>query len=78
MLMADWNDVAFFLILASAERFRDFAISRGSFLVNTLASRSRALLALVTFPDHLFVDIPGKKTAGYKSIIYSELQKRIE
>jgi len=42
-------------VLASAERFSDNAMRFGSLQVNTLSSRSSALLSLVTFPDHFFI-----------------------
>src|SRR5690606_14305579 len=49
--MADWNGPALRLVLASAERFSDRAISRGSALVKTPSSRSRALLLRMTSAD---------------------------
>ena len=53
--MADWNGVPLRLRLRSAERFRDFAISSGFRLLNTLDSRSSASLVFVTFADQRLV-----------------------
>ena len=52
--MADWNGVPFFLVLFSADRFKDRAIFFGSFDLNTPDSRSSASLVSITWCDHFF------------------------
>jgi hypothetical protein len=52
MDMADGNGAALRRRLASADLFRDAAISRGLVQVNTPASRSKALLVEATCRDH--------------------------
>src|SRR5713226_6739243 len=51
MDMADCSGEPFRLLLVSAERLSEEAIRRGSSQVNTPASRSRALLVVVTRCD---------------------------
>ena len=51
--MAERNGSDFRRVLDSAERFSERAILLGSSHVNTLGSRSRALLFFVTAWDHL-------------------------
>ena len=52
MDIADWNGVPFRRLLRSADRFSEAATLRGLLKVNTLGSRSRALLVAVTRCDH--------------------------
>src|SRR3989338_756128 len=65
MLIADWNGWAFFLVLASADFFKDSAIFLGFLNLKTPSSKSRALLSSVTFLDQylaikVFVSILAK------------------
>ena len=46
----------FLFLLFSAERLSDRAIFLGSCNLNTLFSKSKALLSWVTLPDHLIVE----------------------